>query len=178
MRLLLSLPLSLLLATAAHGAAANPSSVTLHTEFTGRNSCLDIVNAGNHDQVRMTRCGLYSGQLWEVAPDPGSSFVRLRTRFTGADMCLDVVNDGDNRQVRMASCANVTGQQWHLDQTGPGPGVRLWNQFTGPEKCLDIVNDGSGRVQLAPCGHYSGQYWSKRRVVERGPKKEAALNWR
>jgi hypothetical protein len=48
-----------------------------------------------------------------------------------------------------------------MDQTGPGPGLRLWNQFTGPGKCLDIVNDGSGRVQLASCGHYSGQYWSK-----------------
>jgi hypothetical protein len=39
----------------------------------------------------------------------------------------------------------------------------MWNQFTGPGKCLDIVNDGSGRVQLAACGNYSGQYWSKQR---------------
>jgi hypothetical protein len=110
----------------------------------------------------MARCGRYSGQMWEIAPDAENSFVRLRTRFTGADMCLDVVNDGTNDQVHMAPCANVTGQQWHMDQTGPGQSLRLWNQFTGPGKCLDIVNDGSGRVQLASCGDYSGQYWSKR----------------
>src|SRR4051812_44199079 len=106
MRLLLPF----LLATAAHGASANPPSVTLHTDFTGRYNCLDIVNAGNRDQLRMTRCGPYTGQMWEVVPDAGNSFVRLRTRFTGEDMCLDVINDGNNSQVHMASCANVTGQ--------------------------------------------------------------------
>ena len=136
--------------------------MTLHTEFTGRNNCLDIVNADNRDQLHMARCGRYTGQMWEIAPDAENSLVRLRTRFTGADMCLDVLNDGNNDQVHMAPCANVTGQLWHMDQTGPGPGLRLWNQFTGPGQCLDIVNDGSGRVRLASCGHYSGQYWSKR----------------
>jgi hypothetical protein len=151
-----------LLAAVSQAASANPSSVTLHTGFTGPNNCLDIVNADNHDQLHMSRCGAYSGQMWELVPDAGNSFVRLRTRFTGADMCLDVINDGNNDQVHMAPCANVTGQQWHMDQTGPAPGVRLWNQFTGQGKCLDIVNDGSGRVQLASCGDYSGQYWSKR----------------
>jgi hypothetical protein len=154
--------LPLLLAALSQGASANPPSVTLHTEFTGRNSCLDIVNADNRDQLHMTRCGPYTGQMWEIAPDAENSFVRLRTRFTGADMCLDVVSDGNNDQVHMASCANLTGQLWHMDQTGPGPGLRLWNQFTGPGKCLDIVNDGSGRVQLASCGNYSSQYWIKR----------------
>jgi hypothetical protein len=158
MRLLLTL----LLAAATQGASATVPSVTLHSDFTGRSNCLDIVNAGNRDQLHMTRCGRYTGQMWALVPDAGNSFVRLQTRFTGADMCLDVVNDGNNSQVHMAPCANVTGQQWHMDQTGPGPGVRLWNQFTGQGKCLDIVNDGSGRVQLAACGDYSGQYWSKR----------------
>lgn len=144
--------LPLLLAAVVQAANANPSTVTLHTDFTGRTNCLDIVNAGDHDQLRMARCGRYSGQMWDIVPDAGNSFVRLRTRFTGADMCLDVVNDGTNDQVHMASCANVTGQQWHMDQTGPGQSVRLWNQFTGLGKCLDVVNDSSGRVQLAACG--------------------------
>lgn len=80
-------------------------------------------------------------------------------RFSGVDMCLDVVNDGGNNQVHMASCANVSGQQWRMEQAGRGSGLRLWNQFTGDNMCLDIVNDGSGRVQLAACGDYSGQYW-------------------
>jgi len=158
MRLLLPL----MLAAVFHDAGANPPTVTLHTSFTGRNNCLDIVNAGDRDQLRMARCGAYSGQMWEITPDPANSFVRLRTLFTGAGMCLDVINDGTNDQVHMAPCANVTGQQWHMDQAGPGQGMRLWNQFTGQGKCLDIVNDGSGGVQLAACGHYSGQYWSTR----------------
>ena len=158
MRLLLPL----LLAAISQGASANPPSVTLHSSFTGPDNCLDIVNAGNHDQLRMTRCGPYSGQTWELVPDAANSFVHLRTLFTGAEMCLDVVNDGNNDQVHMAPCANVTGQQWHMDRTDPGLGGRLWNQFTGQGKCLDIVNDGSGRVQLASCGDYSSQYWSKR----------------
>jgi hypothetical protein len=168
MRLLLPL----LLAAAAQCASASPSDVTLHTLFTGQKNCLDIVNAGDRDQLHMTQCGRYSGQVWEVVPDPGNSFVRLKTRFTGADMCLDVVNDGTNDQVHMATCASVTGQQWHMDQTNPRLGVRLWNQFTGQGKCLDIINDGSGRVQLASCGDYSGQYWNTRasRVVGRGAK--------
>jgi hypothetical protein len=163
--------LPLLLAAITQVASANPSSVTLHTGFTGPNNCLDIVNAGNHDQLHMVRCGRYSGQMWEIVPDAGNSFVRLRTLFTGAEMCLDVVNDGTNDQVHMASCANVTGQQWHMDQTGPGQGVRLWNQFTGQAKCLDIVNDGSGRVQLASCGNYLGQYWSKVSGSKRGGRR-------
>jgi hypothetical protein len=100
-------------------------------------------------------------------PDAANSFVRLKTRFTGADMCLDVVNDGNNSQMHMAPCANVTAQRRHMDQTSSGLGVRLWNQFTGQGKCLDIVNDGSGRVHLASCSDYSGQYWNKRNVRNR-----------
>jgi hypothetical protein len=151
---------ALLLSAAAHSASADAPSGTLHSAFTGSNSCLDIVNAGNQDQLRMARCGPYTGQMWEIGPDAENGFVRLRTRFTGVDMCLDVVNDGNNSRVHMASCANVSGQLWRMDQTDRGFGVRLWNQFTGESKCLDIVNDGSGHVQLAPCGDYSGQYWS------------------
>ena len=158
MRLLLPL----LLAAVAQGASANPSSVTLHSVFTGPDNCLDIVNVGDHDQLRMTRCGPNSGQLWEMVPGVASGFVRLRTRFTGAEMCLDVVNDGNNNQVHMAPCANVTGQQWHMDRTDPGLGGHVWNQLTGQGKCLDIVDDGNGRVQLASCGNYSSQYWTRR----------------
>ena len=44
--------------------------------------------------------------------------------------------------------------------TEPRLGGAFVERFTGESKCLDIVNDGSGRVQLAQCGDYSGQYWS------------------
>jgi hypothetical protein len=154
--------LPLLLAAVSQGASANPSSFTLHSVFTGPGNCLDIVNADKHDQLRMTRCGTYSGQMWEIVPDTANGFVRLRTLFTGADMCLDVADDGNNDQVHMAPCANVPGQQWHMDRTDPGLGGHLWNQSTGQGKCLDIVDDGRGRVRLASCGNYSSQYWIKR----------------
>jgi hypothetical protein len=154
--------LPLLLAAVSHGASANPSSVTLHSVFTGPDNCLDIVNAGNHDQLRVTRCGTYSGQMWEIVPDAANGFVRLRTLFTGADMCLDVADDGNDDQVHMAPCANVPGQQWHMDRTDPGLGGHLWSQSTGQGKCLDIVDDRTGRVRLASCGNYSSQYWIRR----------------
>jgi len=152
--------LTLLLVAIAHSASADTSSVSLRSAFTGRDSCLDIINSGSLDQLNMANCGNFTGQMWEITPDGDSGFVRLRTRFTGASMCLDVVNDGDNSQIHMAQCANVTGQQWHIEQAERGSAVRLWNQFTGSDKCLDIANDGSGRVQLSACGEYSGQYWS------------------
>jgi hypothetical protein len=150
----------LFLVAIAHSAIADTPTIRLRSEFTGRDSCLDIINAGNRDQLSMANCGNFTGQMWEVALDANSGFVRLRTRFTGASMCLDVINDGDNSRIRMAQCANVTGQQWHIEQAERGSAVRLWNQFTGDAKCLDIANDGSGHVQLSACGEYSGQYWS------------------
>lgn len=152
--------LVLLLAATAHSASADTSSVTLRSAFTGHDSCLDIVNAGNQDQLNMASCGDYTGQMWEITPDADYGFVRLRTRFTGEVMCLDVVNDGSNSQVHMAQCTNATGQQWRVAQADRGSAVRLWNQYTGEDKCLDIVNDGSRRVQLSSCGDYSGQYWT------------------
>lgn len=148
-----------LLAVTADSAIADMHSVTLRSSFTGPDNCLDIINSGNQDQLHMAGCGNFTGQMWEITPDSDSGFVRLQTRFTGTAMCLDVVNDGDNNQVHMAQCANVTGQQWRLEQANQSSS-RLWNQFTGEAKCLDIVNDGSGRIQLAACGDYSGQYWS------------------
>ena len=150
----------LLLAAVAHSASADTSTVALRSAFTGRDSCLDIINSGSRDQLNMAVCGAYAGQMWEIAPDVDHGFVRIRTRFTGVAMCLDVVNDGNNSQLHMAPCANVAGQQWRIEQTHQRSAVRLRNQYTGEGKCLDIVNDGSGRVQLASCGDYSGQYWS------------------
>jgi hypothetical protein len=147
-----------LLAAAAHGACTAAPGVTLHSEFTGGDSCLDIVNSGNLDKVRMANCGNFSGQLWEITPDADYRYVRLRTRFTGTAMCLDATDNGGGNQVRMAQCANVSGQQWRIEQAGQGA-ARLSNQFAGEFKCLDIANDSSLSVHLAPCGDYSGQYW-------------------
>ncbi len=54
--------LPLLLAPPILCASAHAPAVTLHSEFAGSNNCLDIVNAGNQDQVRMARCGPYTGR--------------------------------------------------------------------------------------------------------------------
>jgi hypothetical protein len=66
--------LPLLLAAVSQGASANPSSFALHSVHTGPGNCLDIVNADQRDQLRMTRCGTYSGQMW-------SSPIRTPTSF-------------------------------------------------------------------------------------------------
>ncbi len=124
----------LLLAALVQTASAQSPDITLRSEFTGRDMCLDIVNNASRDQLTMAACGNYSGQLWTLAPDRNDRFVRLRTEFTGEAMCLDVINDGVNNQVHMARCANVSGQLWHVEQSGHNLSMRLWNEFTGQDK--------------------------------------------
>ena len=134
------------------------SPYRMHTRFTGSGNCLDVLNDGTNNQLRMRRCGDYSGQRWwgDRAPE---GLARLKNTFTGGGKCLDVVNDGSNDKVALAPCGNYSGQFWWAEEATPGT-VRLKNTFTGSGKCLDIVNDGTDdRLRLAPCGDYTGQMW-------------------
>jgi hypothetical protein len=89
----------------------------LSTQFRGPGMNLDVFNGGpKNNQVHLTRCANYSGQLWRLHPDIG--WYRLTTQFRGPDMCLDIFNGGaDNNQPHLTNCANYSGQFWELQQT-------------------------------------------------------------
>jgi hypothetical protein len=119
--------------------------------------CLDIVNDGQNNKLKMATCGRFLGQDWTATPSDGRGF-KLRNRFSGPNKCLDVVNDGQNNRLIMADCGNYSGQYWSIPTAGKVGPVR--NGFTGAGKCLDIINDGrNDRLTMADCGNYSGQKW-------------------
>lgn len=79
--------------------------VELRTRFTGPGRCLDIVNDGRNDRLRMAPCGNYSGQQWPIEPVPGPGYNTWpTTNFTGPDKCLAVDARGKADQVRMVHC--------------------------------------------------------------------------
>ncbi len=140
------------------GVTDAASQQILRNRFTGSASCLDIVNDGQNDKLRLAPCGNFSGQHWIVARRSDGAF-QLRTEFTGQGRCLDIINDGQNNRLHMAPCENFTGQQW--DIISESGNSRLKTRFTGPSHCLDVINDGQNdKVQMASCGNFSGQLWS------------------
>jgi len=140
------------------GATDAASQQILRNLFTGSASCLDIINDGQNDKLRLAHCGNFSGQHWFVDRRSDGAF-QLRTEFTGQGRCLDIINDGQNNRLHMAPCGNFTGQQW--DVISENGNSRLKTRFTGPSRCLDVINDGQNdKVQMASCGNFSGQLWS------------------
>jgi len=140
------------------GATDAASQQLLRNHFTGSASCLDIVNDGQNDKLRLAPCGNFSGQHWFVARQPDGTF-QLWTEFTGQGRCLDIINDGENNRLHMAPCGNFTGQQWII--ISENNNLRLKTRFTGPSNCLDVVNDGKNdKVRMATCGNFSGQLWN------------------
>src|SRR5215470_1441796 len=93
------------------GATDAASQELLRNRFTGSASCLDILNDGQNDKLRLTPCGNFSGQQWIVARRSDGTF-QFRTEFTGQNRCLDIINDGQNNRLRMAPCGSFSGQQW------------------------------------------------------------------
>jgi Ricin-type beta-trefoil lectin domain len=140
------------------GATDAASQQLLRNRFTGSGSCLDIVNDGQNDKVKLAPCGNFSGQHWIVGKRSDGAF-QFKTEFTGEGRCLDIVNDGQNNHLHMAPCGNFTGQQWII--ISENGNSRLKTNFTGPTHCLDVVNDAQkDKVQMATCGNFSGQLWS------------------
>ncbi len=71
----------------------------------------------NNNQLQLTKCGNFTGQLWRLVPD--GNWFRLTTKFRGDNMCADVFNGGANdNQPYLKPCANFTGQHWLLSSTG------------------------------------------------------------
>ncbi len=144
--------------TANANALLTQGYVRLRNTFNGSGKCLDIVNDGWNNRLKMADCGNYSGQTW-WATKTTQGYVRLRNTFNGSGKCLDIVNDGWNNRLTMATCGDYSGQRWWATETARGY-VRLRNTFSGSGACLDIVNDGrNNRLTMANCGNYSGQRW-------------------
>ena len=140
------------------GATDAASQQSLRNRFTGSAKCLDIINDGQNDKLKLAACGNFSGQHWFVLKR-SDGFFELRTEFTGQGRCLDIINDGQNNRLHMAPCGNFTGQQWII--ISENGALRLKTNFTGPSHCLDVINDGQNdKVQMATCGNFSGQFWS------------------
>jgi hypothetical protein len=139
-------------------SAAHAESSHLWNDGAGSGQCLDIVNDGANDKLRVVPCGDYSGQAWTLLASDTPGHYKLQTDFTGAGRCLDVINDGVNDRVRMASCGNFTGQEWELSRLhGPGRRFQLSNRFTGPSRCLEATGEG---LRLRACDRSPGQRWS------------------
>ena len=140
------------------GTTDAASQQLLRNRFTGPARCLDIVNDGQNDKLRLAPCGNFSGQHWIVGRRSDGTF-QLRTEFTGQGRCLDIINDGQNNRLHMAPCGNFSGQHWII--LSQNNNSRLKTSFTGPSHCLDVINDGQNdKVQMAACGNFSGQLWS------------------
>jgi hypothetical protein len=156
--------LTLFVAVVLVGLLRAPANAQAQLRFrtisTGQAKCLDVINDGQNDKLRMAECGNYSGQSWTIRPTSTAGVYRLTNEFTGTAKCLDVVNNHVNDRLQMATCGNFTGQSWVMESTKRIGFYHLKNQFTGSNKCLDVI-DGT-QVSLENCGDVAGQYWSTR----------------
>jgi hypothetical protein len=86
-----------------------PGHYKLQTMFTGAGHCLDVVNDGVNDRVRMASCARVTGQYWELSRLRGpSGAFELTNRFTGPSRCLEATAEG----LRLRSCDGSAGQHW------------------------------------------------------------------
>ena len=99
---------ALVVAFAGTGAAHARSS-HLWNDGVGSGQCLDVVNDGVNDQVRMASCADVTGQYWALSRlrGPGRTF-QLTNRFTGPSRCLEAAAEG----LRVRSCDRSPGQHW------------------------------------------------------------------
>ncbi len=137
----------------------------LTTKWQGASKSLDVLNGGNHDQLRMADTGNFSGQNWKFTPVL-DGYYRLTTEFQGPGKSLDVVNDGaGNNKLILGQTGKRTGQAWKITPVGGGFN-RLTTNWQGIGKSLDVVNDGNKNNQLllVDSGILSGQYWKITKV--------------
>ncbi len=137
-------------------ADAQPHAFT--TLSTGAGKCLDVINDGKNDKLRMFTCGNYSGQSWSIVETRTAGHYRLTNDFTGTRKCVDVANDGQNDRLKMVTCGNFSGQFWSINATKRAGFYHLKNEFTGSSKCLAVT--GGTQVALQDCADFAGQYWS------------------
>jgi hypothetical protein len=102
-------------ANAAHAAHAESSH--LWNDGAGSGQCLDIVNDGVNDWVRMSSCAKVSGQYWELIRlrRHGRAF-QLTNLFTGPSRCLAASAEG----LRLRACDRSPDQQWSSEWTISG----------------------------------------------------------
>jgi hypothetical protein len=74
-------------------SAAYAASSHLWNDGMGSGQCLDVVNDGVNEQVRMASCAEVSGQHGELSRlrGPGQAF-QLTNRFPGPSRCLEATS--------------------------------------------------------------------------------------
>ena len=143
-----------------NSAAPTPSQwYRLTNTFTGPNLSLDVVNdngLNSSGQLQMATSGDYSGQYWQLSPNPNpsSSTNALFTLFLGANKRLDVFSA--NNTPHLADAGNSPGQIWTITAWGDGT-WQLSNQETGNGLYLDVYSDT--HAPFLDGGDHTGQHW-------------------
>lgn len=130
-------------------APQQPVGKTLSNAFTV-GKCLQTV--GEND-VRLVQCNNTKVQLWQSVATEQSGFYRLKN--VGSGKCLYAVRDNS---IEANACQYAA--VFHLLPWQGNPTVMRLQHDGAQDGCLDVVNDATkDKVQLATCGHYSGQAW-------------------
>ena len=126
-----------------------PLGKTLSNAFTV-GKCLQTV--GESD-VRLVQCNNTKVQLWQPVATEQSGSYRLKN--VGSGKCLYAVRDNS---IEANACQYAA--VFHLLPWQGNPTVMRLQHDGAQDGCLDVVNDATkDKVQLATCGHYSGQAW-------------------
>ena len=168
-----------------HANAAGAYS-RLTNDLRGPQSCVDVVNDGTNDRVRMAPCGNYAGQAWQMpgdaapAPAPAPTpqpvpvpqpvpqpvpvpqsttewrVMRMTNAWRGPEICLEYAPGGPITVV-LTACNGSAAQIW-VGLLDASGAVRLTTRRGGVDRCLDVA-DGSNRLVFAPCSDRAGQRW-------------------
>jgi len=121
--------------------------MSLSNDFSGKDKCLD---SGLRENL-MAPCGKFSGQQWS-AVEPVKPTMLMSQNPELQNKCLDL-NRGNPL---MMECNNQAPQLWTIEKD-----KKIKNVAAGPNNCLDIINDGqNNKMQMRPCGNFSGQKWN------------------
>jgi hypothetical protein len=139
------------------GQRFHTSSVGAYTRLTndlrGPSSCLDVVNDGTNDRVRMAPCGSYSGQSW-LLPG-GAEPVPPRPPRPAPQQPQQPPPTPTPAPAPTPMPAPVPVTQptteWRV--------MRITNAWRGPDVCLEYSPGGPINVVLTACNGSPGQVW-------------------
>jgi hypothetical protein len=137
------------------GQRFHTSSVGAYTRLTndlrGPSSCLDVVNDGTNDRVRMAPCGSYSGQSW-LLPG-GAEPVPPRPPRPAPQQPQQPPPTPTPVPTPTPAPVPVTQPttEWRV--------MRITNAWRGPDVCLEYSPGGPINVVLTACNGSPGQVW-------------------
>lgn len=154
------------------GQRFHTSSVGAYTRLTndlrGPSSCLDVVNDGTNNRVRMAPCGSYSGQSWLMpgavtptpepppqprpAPQQPPAPVPPRPQPTPVPQPVPYTEPAPQPQpMPVPMPVPQARAEWRV--------MRMTNAWRGPDVCLEYSPGGPITVVLTACNGSPGQVW-------------------